>query len=186
MGHIDFYPFPVLTTSRLMLKKLTRSDAGGIFSLRSNEDVIRYTGIKKYAAIDEAHAYISRIGEDLARNECIMWSIRLISNDQFIGSICIWNIASDGACAEIGYDLLPQYQGQGFMQEALKAVIGYGFEGMKLSSIVAYLRTQNTRSIRLLERNGFIRGVVHDLVTDDGTTVEMAAYALQRDGIMHS
>jgi [ribosomal protein S5]-alanine N-acetyltransferase len=182
MGHIDFHPFPVLATSRLILKKLVRSDARGIFALRSNEDVIKYTGIPQYASIDEAHAYISHINQDLARSECIMWSIRLKSNDQFIGSICIWNIALDGACAEIGYDLLPQYQGQGFMQEAVRVVIDYGFEGMQLGSIVAYLRTENTRSVRLLERNGFVKGKVHDLMADNGTAVEMVAYTLDRNG----
>jgi ribosomal-protein-alanine N-acetyltransferase len=59
----------------------------------------------------------------------------------FIGSICFWNITADEDCAEIGYDLLPLFHGQGIMQEATKAIIKYGFEGMKLNKIVADLNT---------------------------------------------
>ena len=58
--------------------------------------------------------------------------------------------------AEIGYALLPGFQGKGIMQEAIEKVIEYGFISMKLKSIVADLKPANIKSIKLLERNGFI------------------------------
>ncbi|WP_308895342.1 GNAT family N-acetyltransferase [Candidatus Desulfosporosinus nitrosoreducens] len=180
MGSVRFWPFPELKTKRLTLKKLVQADADGIFALRSNCDVIKYTGIKQYTTVNEAKSYIQRIEHDLEGGQCIMWSISLTSTEEFIGSICLWNISEDGSCAEIGYDLLPFFQGKGFMQEAVHSVIRYGFGGMKLGKIVADLRTENIRSVKLLEKNGFQKSKIHTLANENGDKVEMALYFLER------
>jgi ribosomal-protein-alanine N-acetyltransferase len=180
MNSIAFETFSALTTGHLTLQRLTRDDANGIFALRSNADVIRYTGIKQYKKIKEAYDYIERINQALAKKESIMWSVRLSPGKTFIGSICFWNITQDQTCAEIGYDLLPCYQGKGYMQEAVKAVIECGFDQMKLDKIVAYLQTENIKSVKLLERQDFIREKTEDFVTDEGKIIEMALYVLNK------
>jgi ribosomal-protein-alanine N-acetyltransferase len=43
------------------------------------------------------------------------------------------------------------------MNEALQAVINYGFKSIKLHSIEANVNPNNQPSIRLLEKNGFVR-----------------------------
>jgi ribosomal-protein-alanine N-acetyltransferase len=180
MGSIQFQPFPELKTDRLTLKRLAQSDADGIFELRSNSEVIKYTEIKQYTTINEAKSYIQRIEHDLECGQCIMWSISITSTEKFIGSICLWNISEDGNCAEIGYDLLPLFHGKGYMQESVHSVILYGFVGMKLSKIVADLRVDNIRSVKLLEKNGFHRDKTHTISTENGDKVEMALYCLER------
>jgi len=180
MGAIHLQPFPLLITDRLILRRLVPADADGIFALRSNTEVIKYTGIKQYTSIDEAKAYIGRIDRDLEQNKSIMWSITLAASKTFIGSICFWNITEDETCAEIGYDLLPAFHGMGYMQEATKAVIRYGYEGMKVDRIVADLCTDNIKSVKILERNGFRREKVHSDITGKSESVEMAIYSLER------
>ncbi|HHV08969.1 MAG TPA: GNAT family N-acetyltransferase [Clostridiales bacterium] len=180
MGSFRFWPFPELKTNRLTLKKLVQSDADGIFALRSNPDVIKYTGIKQYTTINEAESYIQKIEHDLECGKCIMWSISITSTEEFIGSICFWNISEDGTCAEIGYDLLPPFHGKGFMQEAIQSVVRYGFEGMELGEIVADLCSENVRSVRLLEKNGFRKNKAHTISNENGDKVGMAVYFLKR------
>ena len=179
MDRISFQ-VPELTTQRLILKRLAQTDSEGIFALRSDPDVIKYTQIKQYTSIEEANAYIERMDKALAKGESIVWSIRLAEEGTFAGSISLWNITEDGTCAEIGYDSLPPFQGKGFVGEAVKAVIGYGFKGMGLNRIVADLLTENIRSVRLLERNGFKKGKVH-MAAEDGNEYEMAVYSLERE-----
>lgn len=41
------------------------------------------------------------------------------------------------------------------MTEALRAMLGYGFEKMELNRIQAIIDSENTRSIRLVQRLGF-------------------------------
>lgn len=57
--------------------------------------------------------------------------------------------------AEIGYDLGKAYWRQGFMQEALQAIISFGFETMRLKRIEAEVEPANGRSIGLLRKLGF-------------------------------
>lgn len=175
-----FQPFPELKTERLTLNKLAQSDADGIFALRSNSDVIKYTGIKQYTSINEAKEYIQRIERDLECGECIMWSISITATGEFIGSICLWNISEDENCAEIGYDLLPAFHGKGFMHEAVQSVIRYGFDGMELSKIVADPRVDNISSVKLLEKNGFHRDETHLEYNENGDKVEIALYSIER------
>jgi ribosomal-protein-alanine N-acetyltransferase len=72
-----------------------------------------------------------------------------------IGTLCLWNIEAETNRAEIGYEMLPSYQGKGYMQEAIIPVIEYGFKGMGLDSISAIIHKDNQKSIVLAERNGF-------------------------------
>jgi len=184
MDDVWFWPFPELKTNRLTLKKLVQSDSDGIFALRSNCDIIKYTGIKQYTTINEAKGYIQKIEHDLECGQCIMWSISITSTEEFIGSICFWNISEDGTCAEIGYDLLPLFHGKGFMQETVQSVIKYGFGGMKLGKIIADLHTENIRSVKLLEKNGFQRSKTYTISNENGENVEMAIYFLERTDIV--
>ena len=57
--------------------------------------------------------------------------------------------------AEIGYELHPDHQGKGFMQEAIKAVMDFAYEVLELDCLVALFEPGNSASVKLLERNGF-------------------------------
>lgn len=60
--------------------------------------------------------------------------------------------------AEIGFDLSKAYWGFGYMTEALKPVLAYGFGPMNLERIEATVEPGNARSRRLLEKLGFQAG----------------------------
>jgi ribosomal-protein-alanine N-acetyltransferase len=74
-----------------------------------------------------------------------------------IGTLCFWQIQKQHYRAEIGYMLQPSLQGKGYISEALRAVINYGFSVMELHSVEANVNPSNEKSIRLLERHGFVR-----------------------------
>ena len=44
MLEINFNPFPVLNTERLVLRKISMEDINALFDLRSNDEVMRYIG----------------------------------------------------------------------------------------------------------------------------------------------
>ncbi|MEO6548430.1 MAG: GNAT family N-acetyltransferase, partial [Ferruginibacter sp.] len=70
-------------------------------------------------------------------------------------TICLFKFADDNSKAEIGYELLPIYQGKGFMQEAASKVLEFGFQHIGLNSIEAYTHFENQNSTRLLEKLNF-------------------------------
>ena len=153
---MNFTPFPELSTERLTLRQMNSGDENEIFILRSDKRVLEFIDIPKAETVADAEKFIDKINNLIASNESIMWAICLKSSPTLIGNICFWNIIQDKLVAEIGYSLLPHFQGKGIMQEAVIKVIEYGFQTLQLNSIVADLHPNNIKSIKLLERNGFV------------------------------
>jgi [ribosomal protein S5]-alanine N-acetyltransferase len=57
---------------------------------------------------------------------------------------------------------LPEFQRKGYISEALTAILNYGFETIKLNCIDAFVDKDNIKSIKILERFGFIKMHVGD------------------------
>lgn len=154
---VDFHPFPVIETERLILRATTQGNAPDLFRLRSDERVMEYIDRPRPASIDDIIALIQKIHNNTETNNGIEWGITLKENNAYIGTISYHRIVKEHYRAEIGYLLDPAYQRRGIMNEAIKAVLDYGFNVMGLHSIEAHIVPGNIASQQLLEGNGFIR-----------------------------
>jgi ribosomal-protein-alanine N-acetyltransferase len=162
MLELNFTPFPGLSTPRLVLRELSLDDAEQIFLIRSNATVNAFIDRKPAASIDDARTFIKNILANQNNGEGLMWAITLKGDPKLIGTIVYYHIVKENDKAEIGYELLPTYHGQGIMQEALLKVINFGFENLGLKIIEADTRADNLSSIKLLERCGFAKAGVGD------------------------
>lgn len=152
-----FHQFPTLVTDRLVLRKPEITDASEIRELRSDEQVNEYLDRPKSTTLAEAEAFIQKITAGLTEKGWYYWVLSLKNHDEFAGTICLWNIDIPTSTAEVGYELLPSWQGRGLAREALLAVVDYSFKTLKFETITAYSHAANKESIRLLERTGFAR-----------------------------
>jgi ribosomal-protein-alanine N-acetyltransferase len=155
MLNLNFTPFPNLITERLVLRQLKADDANEIFALRSSDEVNRFLDRPKATTIDDAKRFIDKINDGVNKNESVYWAITLKGENKLIGTICYWNISQEYVRGELGYELHPEYQGKGIMQEAILKVIDFGFEEMKLKTITAVPSGDNSKSRKLLEKNNF-------------------------------
>lgn len=158
MLQLNFTPHPVLHTQRLTLRQLQPTDDKEIFFLRSDPGVNKYIKRPIAITIDDARRFISDIIEQVHRNEILYWVITHKGKTTAIGTTTLWNIVPEEDLAEVGYTLMPAWQGQGIMQEAFAAVLDFGFHTLGLKKIEAFTHQANERSQKLLERNHFIRG----------------------------
>lgn len=162
MLNLNFNPFPVIKTERLVLRQLDATDAEELYLIRTDPVVLRYTNMAVHQNVAETEIYIKRILTNEAAGEAIMWAITLKGDPKIIGTICYWNIEPENDRAEIGYILHPGLHAKGLMGEAVTAVIAYGFDEMKLHAIVADLHEENTASVSLLKRRGFVKESVSE------------------------
>ena len=151
----NFTPFPKLETERLILRQLTEDDTQEIFFLRTDEGVNLYIERPRPKNINDARKFILKINNGIKQNEMIDWAITLKDAHNLIGTICLWNFSKDKTRAEVGFELKPEYQGQGIMNEALEIILEFGFKTVALTSIDAYTHYDNLNSIKLLKKNGF-------------------------------
>ena len=151
----QFTPFPFLTTKSYSLRNLQLDDDHEIFALRSDDLINQYLDRPKANTLDDARSFISKIIENIGKNESIFWVVTPKDEETFLGTICLWNISREDARADIGYELLRENHGKGIMQEVIPEVVRFAFEDMKLRFIEAELSPRNLKSLRLLEKNGF-------------------------------
>jgi [ribosomal protein S5]-alanine N-acetyltransferase len=148
---------PVIETERLILRPLKETDAGEIFLLRSDEAVNQYVDRPRATSIDDAIAFINKIIALTRDGGAFYKAITLKGSEQLIGTVALWNFDRDANKAEIGYEMLPSYHGNGYMTEAVKAVIGYAFSTLRFSAIEGWTHPGNGSSNKLLEKLGFKR-----------------------------
>ena len=144
-----------LQTPRLRLRGLNKADRDLVFALRSDLRVIRHTGIVQYQDISQADDFIQKIEQEMEHGTSLTWTIFLSPTGQPIGNICFWNFSDDRKEAELGYDLLPDYWGQGYVSEAIQVVLDFGFRQYGFHTIYAYPRSEHAASCRVLEKADF-------------------------------
>ena len=177
--NLNFEPFPVIETKRLLLREVIDQDASETFFFRSDPEMMKYLDRAPATSIDDALLYINRNKESLNTGNGICWGISLKSDSHLIGTISIWRIVKEHYRAEVGYVLHSGYHKQGIMQEALTAVLEYGFRKMQLHSFEATVNPDNAASIALLERNGFVKEAhFKENYYYDGHFLDSAVYSL--------
>jgi ribosomal-protein-alanine N-acetyltransferase len=80
-----------------------------------------------------------------------LWSVTGKNDGEFRG-VC--GFADSKGKADLLISIEPNYWGQGLATEAAQCVLRYGFESLRLSSVMATVDELNTVSIRLLEKLG--------------------------------
>lgn len=82
---------------------------------------------------------------------------------------------------EIGYFLLDEYASKGVMTEAVGMLCDLAFRNLDILRITALVYSPNIASIRVLEKNGFVReGIKKNGVVKDGKVYDLYIYGLLR------
>lgn len=174
---MNFNPFPELRSERILLRDIQESDCDAILYLRSDKIInkfIQRPENRKTRNRADAIKFIKELNENIINNKSIAWGITLKNDPQIIGTICLWNFSETNKIAEVGYDLNPTFQKLGLMSDALKLVIDFGFNKLKLERIEAFTHNENERSKRLLEKNRFhIVKTEKDLDNDSNIIYEL-------------
>lgn len=157
MIEINFHPFKNLETERLLLRRVSINDLNEILELRGNPETMKFIPRPMVKTEEDALNHFKMIDEKIEKNEGINWAITVKGNPKLIGIIGHYRIQPENHRCEIGYMILPQYNGQGIVTEAIKAVLEYGFEDMNMHSIEAVIDPDNIASERVLQKNGFVK-----------------------------
>jgi ribosomal-protein-alanine N-acetyltransferase len=146
---------PWLTTPRLLLRPHAPADADFMLRLNADPLVVRYTGDVAFQDRSEALAVIASLQAQHARRMG-----RLVVIERGTGEPVGWcglRWHEDEGAADLGYRLLRDRWGRGYATEASAACIQYAFVDLDLPRLIARVVPQNTASVRVLEKLGFVR-----------------------------
>ncbi|HMQ46505.1 MAG TPA: GNAT family N-acetyltransferase [Saprospiraceae bacterium] len=148
--------FPMLMTSRLVLRPIWGIDLAALFALRSDARVNRYLDRPLAQNEGDVKEFMINIRQGQERGEHLYWVITSLEEATLLGAIGLWNFSDDRREAELGFELLPDFQGQGIMAEALQMILHFAFSVVALETVNAFTHPDNAASIRSLEKQGFV------------------------------
>lgn len=123
---------------------------------------------------------LRRYREDFASGTAVAFLIFGSRDGKLIGGITLGNIRHGVAqTGQIGYWIGERYAGQGYMLDAIKLVVPYAFNTLRLHRIEAACIPDNVRSTRVLEKAGFRReGLLRSYLRINGSWQDHYLYAL--------
>jgi ribosomal-protein-alanine N-acetyltransferase len=170
--------FPTLTTEQLDLVEIQQSHLTDIYQLFSDRKVTEYYNLLPLKNEQEGQKLLNWFRGRFKDGLGIRWGISLKGQSNIIGTIG-FNTFTQKHRANIGYDLQSAYWHKGYMTEALKSVIAFGFNELIINRIEAGVMQGNVISEKLLEKLNFQReGILRQWMLWNGQYYDMTMYAL--------
>lgn len=162
-------------TERLEVKPMMQEDKEAVLDLLTSEIVGKTYMLPEYKCREEAEPLFLRLvqlSQDASR-----YVVGVYLDGQFIGMMN--DVETKGTQVEMGYAYLPAYYNRGYATEAFRGAIDYlldhGFE-----TVVAGAFSENTASMRVMEKCGMTRLDYTDEIEYRGITHTCIYYAKQK------
>ena len=143
-----------LATERLNLRPLIPGDVPALHLFWNDPEVRRYLWDNQELStqtvteiVDQSEACFRDLGAGF-------FAIEILDKPGELAGFCGYRRFEESDQPELLYGILPQFWGEGFVTEAAKAVLQFGFERCEMSSVIAATDTPNQRSVQVMQRLG--------------------------------
>jgi ribosomal-protein-alanine N-acetyltransferase len=168
----------ILETDRLRLEPLAERDAGDLYPLMGDPEVMAYWDSPEVDDPELVTEIVRAEVADMQAGWAIHWSIRTLADGAFVGCCDLSEIDRRHKRAEIGYMLGRDAWGQGHALEALRSVIAFA-AASGVRRLTARTHLGNRRSESLLQRLGFEEeGMLRGHVLRDGERRDCRLFGL--------
>jgi [ribosomal protein S5]-alanine N-acetyltransferase len=168
-----------LHSPRLRLRALLPSDADALFAIHADPLFAQFWSSAPWTERVQAEALIADDQRDLVKGEHMRLGIERTADKVLLGTCTLFKIHPTNRRAELGYGLGPAHWGQGYAQEAVRALLDWGFGPLGLHRVEADIDPNNTASAKLLSRLGFqLEGRLRERWIVGGVVSDSAMYGL--------
>lgn len=171
-----------ITTKRLVLRPLVYEDVPTMFGVLSKyPEMTKYMSFSPPTDVSESYASFERFQKKFPKKE-VSWSIFL--GNVYMGRISLMTIVRESGplrfdSSELGYWLSPEYHSKGYMTEAVRGVLQFGFTSMDLHKIGGGCLAGNIGSQRVLEKVDFrFVGLEKEHIKRDGVWYDHRKYEM--------
>ncbi|WP_192823334.1 GNAT family N-acetyltransferase [Rufibacter sp. LB8] len=185
---VSFILVTELETERLWLRPY-KPEMAAVFCqlLQENLDRLKADFPDRTSAVktvEDAQERINVLTTQRRRGDLYGFGLWRKDNGDYIGDISLRRLARGKLFAEVGYYLHASQEGQGFATEALKEILRFGFQELRMTSINVRCAQENTKSQRVAERSGFsqrkmLAPTAHE--TSNGEKRHVYCYTLYRN-----
>ena len=170
---------PTLEATRVRLRWLVAGDVDALFNVFSDCVMMRYWSSPAMTERAEAEVLLARIHRQFTDKVGFQWGIERKEDGRILGTCTLFNVHAANMRAELGDALASAYWKQGYMREALTALIDHAFGPMKLRRLEADVDPRNVNSMQILDKLGFSKeGLLRERWNVDGEIQDSAFLGL--------
>lgn len=147
---------PTIELDGVRLRPLRESDADALHAYLRDPAVTELTSYP-VVSVSMVAAMIERSLSRWAAEDLSRWGLALQRDDRLIGTCGFNDWSKAHRWAELTFDLARNHWGKGLMRQAVAAVLRWTYRQDRVDRVHAFVRVDNERSQRLLERSGFVR-----------------------------
>ncbi|QHL88793.1 GNAT family N-acetyltransferase [Nibribacter ruber] len=150
-----------LTTARLLLRPYHLEEAQVFWNLLEANKARLLSDFPDRTSsvtnLEEAVSRIKMLEYQRRTGDLYSFGIWRQQDRQYIGDITLRRLARGKKVAEVGYYIDIDAEGQGYISEAMHALLEYAFEVLHLEAVNLRCAKENQRSQKVAERNGFTK-----------------------------
>jgi [ribosomal protein S5]-alanine N-acetyltransferase len=168
-------------TERLILRRLEKEDAPRIQQFAGAYEVASNTLTMPHPYEDGlAEPFIERVNEEWDQGNAYVFCIASKSDNLFMGVLGV-HLSVVNRKAEIGYWIGVPFWNKGYVTEAARRGVQFGFEDLKLNRIEASYYTRNPASGRIMQKIGMTyEGTMRQHYLRFGEFVDVGYYSILR------
>ncbi len=169
-----------LENERIYLRNLRKLDAQTMLDSTKNEEMRYMTGTKHNFTLDQIKNYIEKVKNDSSRYD---FAVCLKENDTMIGNLSILDINKEDNKAGFRIALnTVDLTGKGYGTEAIKSVLPFVFDELKINRLQLEVYSHNLKGIRAYEKVGFVKeAVLRQSLLYNGTYSDEIIMAILRE-----
>lgn len=154
-------------TKRLLLPRLTVDDAPLMLAIWNDPAFVHYVGDRGIRTLGDTRTALQqgvlRLYSDHGYGP---YTMVLKRTGESIGICGLFKRASIDD-PDIGFAVLPEYRGQGYVLEAARSVVAYAREQLNLPRLTAIVSPENAASVALIGKLGLEFERMHRMPGDD-------------------
>lgn len=175
----DAERLPTIDASRVFLRELAAADAPALLAIFGDPEVCRFWSRPPLEDLRAAQALQAEVREYFDARTLFQWGLVERETGTVVGSCTLAALSVAHRRAELGFALARPAWGRGYMAEMLPALLSFAFGTLRLHCLEADVDPLNARSIRALERLGFVReGYLRERYLLYGQTQDALLYGL--------
>lgn len=169
----------ILETERLFLREINPEILDYVYS-QGDEDIMEYLGLPTVEDLEVEKRKHFGGGFTTYRIKLKGFVLVLKETGEAIGGAHYHTWQPMHARAEFGYHIYKeQHKRRGYMKEAIKAMLDYGFNEMELNRVEALIGPGNEASQRLVKGFGFVQeGVLREHYCKNGELQDSIVFSL--------
>lgn len=169
--------FPQLTSERLLYRQFTEADLENVYKGLSHPEVIPFYGVS-FDSLEATQEQIEWFANLEKTDTGIWWAICDQATESFVGAGGLNDLSREHGKAEIGFWLLPDYWGKGYMQEGMRTILDHAFGPMGLHRIEGYVFSGNANCKKAMDRLNFqLEGTMRECEIKNGERMSVDIYA---------